>query len=224
VRALRALGLQEAVAARAAVIPLQQFLDHRGRVLADVDLASVWHRCGPCLALHRAELHAALRDGAAGVPLRTGVTLRALEPDRAGFAVGATFSDGSAGEYDLVVGAAAGEVGGPDRLREVFGAFASPVPELLDAARDAATLYAAPGTQDRRTPSVAPWFAAERAGSAGWLALASHATTPTPAPGKAGHARASFDGSRVSRRIAAHCGHGGKSLPSGEAGQALPSV
>jgi 2-polyprenyl-6-methoxyphenol hydroxylase-like FAD-dependent oxidoreductase len=38
VRALRALNLEAAVAARAAPIPHQRLLDHRGRLLADIDL------------------------------------------------------------------------------------------------------------------------------------------------------------------------------------------
>jgi 2-polyprenyl-6-methoxyphenol hydroxylase-like FAD-dependent oxidoreductase len=73
VRALRALGLEQAVAARAVEIPRQRLLDHRGRLLAEIDLGELWGDVGPCLALPRADLHTVLRDG---VPVRLGRTIR----------------------------------------------------------------------------------------------------------------------------------------------------
>jgi FAD-dependent urate hydroxylase len=75
-RALRTLGLERAVLERAVVIPRQRFSDHRGRLLAEVDLAEMWDGVGPCLALHRADLHAVLIDGAREVPIRMGVDVR----------------------------------------------------------------------------------------------------------------------------------------------------
>jgi FAD-dependent urate hydroxylase len=103
VRALRALGLDAEVAERAVEIPRQRFLDHRGRLLADVDVSQLWAGVAPCLALHRAELHDALREGAGRAPIRVGVTLDRLA-QRDG-KVAAEFSDGTRDEYDLVVGA-----------------------------------------------------------------------------------------------------------------------
>jgi FAD-dependent urate hydroxylase len=100
VRALRALGLEAAVAARAAPIPRQRLLDHRGRLLADIDLRELWGDVGPCLALPRADLHQLLRDG---VPVRMGRTVHALV--RVDGPVAVAFDDGGDGEYDLVVGA-----------------------------------------------------------------------------------------------------------------------
>ncbi len=100
VRALRALGLQAAVVARAARIPSQRLLDHRGRLLADIDLHQLWGDVGPCLALPRAELHQVLREG---VRVRLGLTVRSLQ--RLDGPVGVTFDDGSSGEFDLVVAA-----------------------------------------------------------------------------------------------------------------------
>jgi 2-polyprenyl-6-methoxyphenol hydroxylase-like FAD-dependent oxidoreductase len=100
VRALRALGLEEAVAAGAARIPYQRLLDHRGRLLAEIDLHQLWGGVGPCLALTRAELHEVLRQG---VPVRLGRTVHALE--RLEGPVQVTFDDGRGGEFDLVVGA-----------------------------------------------------------------------------------------------------------------------
>jgi FAD-dependent urate hydroxylase len=100
VRALRALGLEGAVAARAAHIPHQRLLDHRGRLLADIDLHQLWGDVGPCLALPRAELHQVLREG---MPVRLGRTVRTLEHLDGPVAV--TFDDDGSGEFDLVVGA-----------------------------------------------------------------------------------------------------------------------
>jgi FAD-dependent urate hydroxylase len=99
-RALRALGLERAVADRGAEIGRQRVLDPRGRALVDVDLHRFWGDVGPCLALHRAELHQVLREGVA-VALGTGV--RALE--RVDGPVQVTFDDGRQDSYDLVVGA-----------------------------------------------------------------------------------------------------------------------
>jgi FAD-dependent urate hydroxylase len=100
VRALRALGLEAAVAARAAPIPRQRLLDHRGRLLADIDLRALWGDVGACLALPRAHLHQVLRDG---VPVRMGRTVTSLEHLDGPVVVG--LDDGGAGAYDLVVGA-----------------------------------------------------------------------------------------------------------------------
>jgi FAD-dependent urate hydroxylase len=100
VRALQALGLEQAVAAQAAPIPHQRLLDHRGRRLADIDLDKLWGDVGPCLALPRAALHAVLREG---VPVSLGRTVRSLE-GRDG-PVRVTFDDGRGAEFDLVVGA-----------------------------------------------------------------------------------------------------------------------
>jgi FAD-dependent urate hydroxylase len=100
VRALRTLGLEDAVAARGARIPRQRLLDHRGHLLADIDLHRLWGDVGPCLALPRTELHQILREG---VPVQFGRTIRSLEHLDGPIQVG--FADGGDGEYDLVVGA-----------------------------------------------------------------------------------------------------------------------
>lgn len=102
-RALESLGLQEAVASEAFVIPRQRFLDHRGRLLMDVDLQQVWGGIGPCLAMPRRVLHSVLLDGASGMPVRPGRTIRSVTQDARAARV--VFDDGSGGEYDLVVGA-----------------------------------------------------------------------------------------------------------------------
>jgi FAD-dependent urate hydroxylase len=100
VRALRALGLEAAVAARAGPIPRQRLLDHRGRLLADIALHELWGDVGPCLALPRADLHEVLRED---VPVRMGLTVQSLK--HLDGPVHVTFDDGRRGDYDLVVGA-----------------------------------------------------------------------------------------------------------------------
>jgi 2-polyprenyl-6-methoxyphenol hydroxylase-like FAD-dependent oxidoreductase len=75
VRALGALGLEAGVASRAVEIARQRFCDHRGNVLFEVDLAELWAAVGPCLAVHRAELHVVLREAARDVSIRTGLAV-----------------------------------------------------------------------------------------------------------------------------------------------------
>ena len=102
-RALRALGLERAVAERAVAIPKQRFCDARGRLLLEVDVAALWSGAGPCLALHRTDLHAVLLQGAKDVPIRMGVSVRALHERNDKVSV--EFDDDHTAEYDLVVGA-----------------------------------------------------------------------------------------------------------------------
>jgi FAD-dependent urate hydroxylase len=63
----------------------------------------LWGDVGDCLAVHRADLHAALLTATRDVPVRLGTT---VEPDPDGTREGEVFfSDGSTGRYDVVVGA-----------------------------------------------------------------------------------------------------------------------
>jgi 2-polyprenyl-6-methoxyphenol hydroxylase-like FAD-dependent oxidoreductase len=100
VRALGALGLQAALLDRACQITRQRFLNHRGRLLLDVDLPAVWGATGPCAAISHRGLHQLLCEG---IPVRLGRTVSAL--DARGPLVRAVFDDGSTGDYGLVVGA-----------------------------------------------------------------------------------------------------------------------
>ena len=99
VRALGELGVGTELAAHANPIERQRLLDHRGRLLADIDLARLWDGVGGCVAIEREALHALLR---ADVPVRLGLSVEALED---GETPRVSFSDGSTGSYDLVVGA-----------------------------------------------------------------------------------------------------------------------
>jgi 2-polyprenyl-6-methoxyphenol hydroxylase-like FAD-dependent oxidoreductase len=103
VRALRALGIGEAVGRFAAVVRRWGFLDQRGALLCETDLESFWGDVGPCLAMTRVRLQEALLEGAAAVTHRLGIELTALAQE--GGRVQVSFSDDSTGTYELVVGA-----------------------------------------------------------------------------------------------------------------------
>jgi 2-polyprenyl-6-methoxyphenol hydroxylase-like FAD-dependent oxidoreductase len=102
-RALRALGLESAVAERGSLITHQRLCDHRGRLLADIDLSALWGDVGPCLALHRADLHEILASHGDPVPARMGLPVQRL--NQQGGSVTVEFGDTTADRYDLVVGA-----------------------------------------------------------------------------------------------------------------------
>jgi 2-polyprenyl-6-methoxyphenol hydroxylase-like FAD-dependent oxidoreductase len=102
-RVLRRLGLDAAVERAGAVVGRWAFADQRGDVLAAVDLGALWAGVGPCVGIARGALRRVLVEGAAAVPCRLGISVAALA-ERGG-RVSVAFADGSAGEYDLVVGA-----------------------------------------------------------------------------------------------------------------------
>jgi len=103
VRVLEALGLADQVLARAVCMSHQRILDHKGRPLAEVELAQLWGQVGPCVGIARAELHHILLESTAGVRVRLGMSVTGLrqQDDQ----VNVSFTDGSTGTYDLVVGA-----------------------------------------------------------------------------------------------------------------------
>ena len=103
VRALGALGLADTVLARAVRMSHQRILDHRGRQLAEIELATLWNPVGLCVGIPRGELHRILLEGAAGISIRLGTALTALS--QTDDEVDVAFADGSTGTYDLVVGA-----------------------------------------------------------------------------------------------------------------------
>jgi FAD-dependent urate hydroxylase len=102
-RVLRQLGVGGSVAAASAVLPYWAFLTEQGEPLCRTDLEALWGEVGPCLGIERTELHAVLLKGAASVPSQLGVALTSLTQERTHVCVG--LSDGSSGEYDLVIGA-----------------------------------------------------------------------------------------------------------------------
>src|SRR5580704_2986759 len=100
VRVLRALGV--GVDRTATVIRRWGFFDQQGALLCETDLEELWRDVGPCLGITRVRLQEALLTGAA-VSHRLGVSLTALTQDDDRVRV--SFSDGTSGDYDLVVGA-----------------------------------------------------------------------------------------------------------------------
>ncbi|MFF5052181.1 FAD-dependent monooxygenase [Micromonospora sp. NPDC000663] len=119
-RALRQLDLHDPVRPLGQVIRRQRFFDAAGAPLCEVDLDTLWAGVGECRALPRADLHRVLLSGAGGA-VRHGAEVRTL--DLLPGAVGVTFTDGTTGEYDLVIGAdgprssvrALAALGGPPR-------------------------------------------------------------------------------------------------------------
>jgi 2-polyprenyl-6-methoxyphenol hydroxylase-like FAD-dependent oxidoreductase len=103
VRALRALGVGEAIIAASAPLPRWGFFDQQGEQLSETDLSDLWCDVGPCLAITRMRLQQILLAAAVHVPCRLGLALTGLTQDDNRVSV--TFADGSVGEYDLVVGA-----------------------------------------------------------------------------------------------------------------------
>jgi len=79
------------------------FCDQYGEVLCDTDLEELWGNVGPCIGIERPRLQKTLLTGAAAVPCRLGISVTSLIQDDQRVLVG--FSDGSTGNYDLVVGA-----------------------------------------------------------------------------------------------------------------------
>jgi 2-polyprenyl-6-methoxyphenol hydroxylase-like FAD-dependent oxidoreductase len=102
VRALQMLGLP-ADHSGGRRLERQRVFDHRGRLLVDVALDEIWGHGAACIAMARQDLHAALRNGAAGVPIRFATSVESLRLGDGAVRVGLT--DGSVADYDLLVGA-----------------------------------------------------------------------------------------------------------------------
>jgi FAD-dependent urate hydroxylase len=102
-RMLAALGLASGVEIAGAVVTRWQFCDEQGEVLSDTDLEALWGHDGPCVGIERTKLQGALLPGVAQVRCRLGTEVTSLVQDDARVSVG--FSDGSRGDFDLVVGA-----------------------------------------------------------------------------------------------------------------------
>ena len=102
-RALQQLGLLEDVAAKAVPIETQRLFDWRGKLLGTIQTQDVWRECGPCLALPRNAMHAVLHAGLIRTNISLGKAVVDICQSPAGCEV--TFNDGTAGTYDLVVGA-----------------------------------------------------------------------------------------------------------------------
>jgi len=102
-RILKELGIDEEVAVKnGCEYDTDTFMDSNGRLLKKVSLA-VFKRFFATVVIKRTDLHRGLFELLEGIPFRYKTTVtRLVENDRA---VRVEFSDGSVGEYDLVVGA-----------------------------------------------------------------------------------------------------------------------
>jgi 2-polyprenyl-6-methoxyphenol hydroxylase-like FAD-dependent oxidoreductase len=100
---LRRLGMDDAVRQAGTAVRRWMFVDQQGEALSETDLEDLWGDVGPCVGIARAGLQQVLVEGAAATPCRLGTSITSLvEDDRR---VSVTFTDGSTGDYDLVVGA-----------------------------------------------------------------------------------------------------------------------
>jgi 2-polyprenyl-6-methoxyphenol hydroxylase-like FAD-dependent oxidoreductase len=101
-RALRAFGAAAEVEAEGIALDRFFVLDRDGRLLAETPGES-WVGVGRTLLINRRGLQRVLVDAAAEVPMRLGVTVAGIEAE--GDRAHVSFSDGTGGIYDLVVGA-----------------------------------------------------------------------------------------------------------------------
>jgi 2-polyprenyl-6-methoxyphenol hydroxylase-like FAD-dependent oxidoreductase len=102
-RMLLSLGLAAGVENAGAVVRGWHFFDEQGDVLSETDLEALWGDAGPCVGIERRKLQRALLPGVANVRCRLGTSVTSLVQEDRRVSVG--FSDGSIGDYDLVVGA-----------------------------------------------------------------------------------------------------------------------
>ena len=147
---------------RAVEIPRQSFRDQRGRLLFEVDVAELWRPVGPCLAIHRADLHELLLEAAGDVPIHLGMTVnRVTDQDRV---VSVELSDGTSGDYDLVVAADGIEApsassrsahrAAPARRPDRLAFPRAPAPRAHDLVGDAGAPHGIPDRSDRRRPRL----------------------------------------------------------------------
>jgi 2-polyprenyl-6-methoxyphenol hydroxylase-like FAD-dependent oxidoreductase len=102
-RMLLALGLAASVENAGTIVCRWQFCDEQGDLLSETDLEALWGDVGCCVGIERPKLQRALLPGVANLRCRLGTSVKSLVQDDHHVSVG--FSDGSTGDYDLVVGA-----------------------------------------------------------------------------------------------------------------------
>jgi 2-polyprenyl-6-methoxyphenol hydroxylase-like FAD-dependent oxidoreductase len=102
-RMLLALGLAASVENAGTIVSRWQFCDEQGDLLSETDLKALWGDVGCCVGIERPKLQRALLPGVANLRCRLGTSVTSLVQDDHHVSVG--FSDGSTGDYDLVIGA-----------------------------------------------------------------------------------------------------------------------
>jgi len=106
IRAMAELGLAEECVAQGHAMEGSRSHDREGKIVADIDFERPAGVAFPSMnGLTRPRLHKILQDAvlASGANVRTGLSFNELEQDED--SVGVRFSDGTRGEYDLVIGA-----------------------------------------------------------------------------------------------------------------------
>ncbi|HKJ10928.1 MAG TPA: NAD(P)/FAD-dependent oxidoreductase [Ornithinimicrobium sp.] len=99
---LHGLGAYEELLERGEVAKTYSVVDAHGDLLQDVDLSSFTGEIGPMVLITRTDLVAILLRAAEGADLRMGTTVTAIDHSDAQ-RVTATFSDGSSGDFDVLV-------------------------------------------------------------------------------------------------------------------------
>jgi 2-polyprenyl-6-methoxyphenol hydroxylase-like FAD-dependent oxidoreductase len=99
-RALRALGLDEAVVEAGCRVETMRIMDAAGSVVGEFP-GERWPGVGGVIAIHRDALQRVLVESASRAHLTFGMTVRAIED--VGSIVRVTFDDGSKAEYSVVV-------------------------------------------------------------------------------------------------------------------------
>jgi 2-polyprenyl-6-methoxyphenol hydroxylase-like FAD-dependent oxidoreductase len=102
-KALRKLGLAEAVARLGTPASTSEIRSWRGEVLSKIPLADLERRVGPSAAVHRVDLQALLLRELGEGPLRLEREVEGFEQDGSGVTV--HFADGGEERADLLVGA-----------------------------------------------------------------------------------------------------------------------
>jgi 2-polyprenyl-6-methoxyphenol hydroxylase-like FAD-dependent oxidoreductase len=104
VRALRDLGLSDEILAAGVPIERYEYVNSRGRPLADWPQGEIGRRMGePTVVLHRAQLQAALQRPLPADVIRLGAACASYEEDADGVSV--TLEDGSSERGDVLIGA-----------------------------------------------------------------------------------------------------------------------
>jgi 2-polyprenyl-6-methoxyphenol hydroxylase-like FAD-dependent oxidoreductase len=99
---LHGLGVYDDLKAHSLEVKRYEIADHMGQVLQGMDMSAFTAEIGPMFMLSRSDLIDVLRKACGDLSIRMGTTVAAVEQN--GPTVAATFSDGTKGEFDLVVG------------------------------------------------------------------------------------------------------------------------
>ena len=114
---LHGLGVYDDLVACGLEVQRYEIADHTGEVLQSLDMSVLTNEIGPMYMLSRTALIDLLRKACGDLPIRMGTTVSKVE--QIGETVHTTFSDGTQGEFDLVVSCDGIH---SDMRKQVFGA------------------------------------------------------------------------------------------------------